>query len=95
MTIHIDAWLTAKSAPIPVPPVKPRQGSTVEIGTPSHTYPVYINNVSKELVVGTLLSTPPEEKPYRKADMVLFHMDNVMSVCGPPGGTHAAPIKMR
>lgn len=76
MSIHLDSWVTAPSTPINVPMV--RKGSTVVIGTPSHTYPVYVNNVSSDLLIGTVIITPPEGKHFRKADMVMFHAENVI-----------------
>lgn len=75
MTVALDEWIdNGKTKPIHIP----KKDSKIVIGTYKNTYMVRVKSVSKDLVRGNIINTPPSYKHFRKGDDVIFHIDNIL-----------------
>lgn len=71
----LDLWRErSRSVPIHIP----RKGENVVIGTFTHEYMIKVCSISKAIVRGSVLNTPPKYKHFEKGDEVIFHIDNIL-----------------
>jgi hypothetical protein len=73
--IHLLENLKSVSKPIDIPK---RKKQYVKIGTNSHEMWILVNSISHDLVRGTILTSPPNNKHYIKQDMIIIHRDNIL-----------------
>ena len=71
--IYIDEWKQSTS-PIRIP----KKEENVIIGTYKNTYSILVSNVSKDIVQGKVISSPPKDKHFKKGDKVIFHLQNIL-----------------
>lgn len=75
--MSLDLWRErSKSIPIHIPKI----GDDIIIGTYKNEYTIKVANVSKAIVCGNLVNTPPKEKHYRKGDSIICHIDNILKI---------------
>jgi len=73
--MSLDEWkIRSRALPIRIPKIEEK----VVIGTYNNKYWVLVKSLSKDLVRGKVISTPPEDKHFQKGDDVVFHMDNIL-----------------
>lgn len=76
MTYTIDEW---RQRPQNSDPIKiPIRKENVLIGTYKNNYIVEVESISRELLHGKILNTPPKDKHFKKGDCVIFHMDHIL-----------------
>lgn len=75
MTYTLDEW-RKRSNPLPIN--IPSKKENVLIGTHKNNYIIEIESISRELLQGKVLNTPPKDKHFKKGDRVIFHMDHIL-----------------
>lgn len=75
MTYNLDEWRKrSNTIPIKIPLKK----ENVKIGTFKNDYIIEVEGISRELLHGKVINTPPKDKHFKKGDGVIFHMDHIL-----------------